>query len=160
MNLQQNSRTCFHFLSQGLIVAFFFSRMVGDPRSFQNWFGSSAFFIFSSTQFSRPNKTLYLQIITLFQEAQSFLKEIYENPLRGGLHYSNSRCSRCEEGRRLLNLLVSPMRPHPCLSSNFLRGKRIRMIRKKTPKDICAKIPSPEAELFQWCRVPDSGLFK
>ena len=51
MNLQQNSRTCFHFLSQGLIVHFFFSRMVGDPRSFQNWFGSSAFFIFSSTDF-------------------------------------------------------------------------------------------------------------
>ena len=160
MNLQQNSRSCFHFLSQGLLVAFSCFKMVGPSLFLQLVQFICIFRFFSSTQFSRPNKTLYLQIITLFQEAQSFLKEIYENPLRGGLHYSNSRCSRCEEGRRLLNLLVSPMRPHPCLSSNFLRGKRIRMIKKETPKDICAKIPSPEAELFQQCRVPDSGLFK
>ena len=144
MNLQQNSRTCFHFLSQGLIVAFFFKNG-WRPSLFSELVQFICIFpFFSSTQFSRPNKTLYLQIITLFQEAQSFLKEIYENPLRGGLHYSNSRCSRCEEGRRLLTLLVSPMRPHPCLSSNFLRGKRIRNDKEKTPKDICAKILSPE----------------
>ena len=129
----------FSFPQSRIDCCFFLFKNGWRPSLFSElvWF-ICIFPFFSSTQFSRPNKTLYLQIITLFQEAQSFLKEIYENPLRGGLHYSNSRCSRCEEGRRLLNLLVSPMRPHPCLSSNFLRGKRIRMIKKK-PRKIFAR---------------------
>ena len=35
MNLQQNSRTCFHFLSQGLLVTFSCFKMVGPSLFLQ-----------------------------------------------------------------------------------------------------------------------------
>ena len=118
-----------------------------DPHSFYNWFSSSAFFDFLvPPNFHGPTGHYIATDNYIVFRGPMILKEIYE---RGGLHsinYFNSRCPRCEEGRRLPTLFVSLMRAHTLSVFRPFEGKKKKISneKEKYPERYLHEILSPE----------------